>query len=293
MMGPKSGIRTNVYGLMEYRFTKLAEQLFSQEDTRLWSQALHANPNGGDLTTQAVLEIATRIFDALGPISKMETASNAENGVLADLGPGTGPCKAVVSRMMGTRVTELELSGCELMTNTLRDSVLDAFLATGHFVTTKEQEDNIEVRYIFPTQHGLEVVHRQFAKEPLRSIEQNYDPDIVAQVRDVLVRMQQASNGIVILNGPPGTGKTHLVRAILSECASTRTPAVCNPPLEFLTKVGLLATAVTQFNASVVVLEDLGDILTTQAARDHVQVYANILNVTDGLLPLLSNSVLC
>ena len=39
------------------------------------------------------------------------------------------------------------------------------------------------------------------------------------------------------------------------------------------------------------VLEDIGDVLTQEAASEHVQVYANLLNLTDGLLSLLNESV--
>ena len=66
---------------------------------------------------------------------------------------------------------------------------------------------------------------------------------------------------------------------------------ICNPPLTFLTNVSMLARATVSQNKSLVVLEDLGDILTNQAPTEHIQVSANLLNVTDGLLSLLSNTI--
>ena len=175
----------------------------------------------------------------------------------------------------------------------LMAEVLEAMLGSGLYVRDLgDDPDMVLVNYAFPSPQGVRTMERLFAVEPLDSIALNYTPQVLEQVEEAIEVMSRATNGIVILNGPPGTGKTHLLRAILTELAGSRHGTICIPPLQFLSQIDMLSDVTTRHESSLLIMEDLGDILTTQASMDYTEVYSNLLNVTDGLLSLLSNSII-
>ncbi len=182
------------------------------------------------------------------------------------------------------------------------DGVLAVFEALGYTIGSKADIDGIvPVTFVMPTSDGITTSHREFKSLPLDSVKQNYTQEVMDATQRAIQAMREASSGVLIISGEPGTGKSYLIRAILSELKE-RHAIVCTPPAQFLTQMDKLAQAASSSDSgpaveggspkgSVMVMEDIGDLLAQDNVTHHLNETSNFLNLTDGLLSLLTDIV--
>ena len=264
----------------------------TQVNTQHWVKTLYVKEGDLKLHTDDFTLVVRHALTQATEIKHRELVKLSDYGaILWELEGDEGIVEVKVDDITSNEISAIYIRVFEKYEGELYARVLKALLDSKYFVINKERKDRVLVNYAFPTSQGIDVITRNFSREWLSSIETNYDEQVIDDVQRLLKRMEEVTNGIIILRGPPGTGKTHLVRAILTESQKHRSPVVCNPPLQFLNDMGSLAQVMSRFKSSLIVLEDLGDVLNKSAPTEHVQVYANLLNITDGLLSLLSNSI--
>lgn len=63
----QSGVTIGRHGLIDYRYAKLAEQMFARERTYAWSFSLYPDPEQEDMTCTALTKIALGIFEGMKP----------------------------------------------------------------------------------------------------------------------------------------------------------------------------------------------------------------------------------
>jgi len=186
--------------------------------------------------------------------------------------------------------------GFEAVITTLDASVIDLVAQTADdlgFISPRLAggADSVHVAFAFPQSPGEEgEAYKSFQQVPLGSIANNYTPDVVEKTRALIEELKTSKHGLVIINGPVGTGKTWLIRSILSEVKDRR-GIICTPPLWFLEQAGALNNAISGSERPMVILEDLGDMATKDAVTFHINQMSNLLNLTDGLLSMLSEAV--
>lgn len=161
----------------------------------------------------------------------------------------------------------------------------------GFIITTGfESEQGIPVTFAFPGRERIEYYTQSFDHLPLISISQNYSEEVIKTVKQFLLYSEKTTHGILLISGPVGTGKSYLIRSILTELPERRA-VVCTPPTEFLVQAGLLAQVVANFRKSVIVLEDVGEVITIDSASKYSDARANLLNFSEGFLSLLTDTI--
>jgi hypothetical protein len=151
--------------------------------------------------------------------------------------------------------------------------------------------DNVvPVKFAFYDRVSARISENEIDRLPFSSVEQNYAPDSANAYHKMIKSIQEANHGLVILNGPPGTGKSYMVRAMLSDIRERR-GIVCSPAYEFLHDVSALAKIVERHKRSIIVLEDFGVLAESDAITFHSAETSNLLNLSEGLLSLMSDTI--
>lgn len=156
----------------------------------------------------------------------------------------------------------------------------------------EESSDRVPIEYAFNLGNGNR--YRTHYLDPIlfNTVKQNYSIEVTESVYKLFNILKESAHGLIILHGAVGTGKTYLVKSILSEIQTDRSSIVCVPPLPFLNNLHDLMDVCLKYDRSLIVMEDVGDIFTTEGKTTHIDASSNLFNITDGLLSLLGNIII-
>lgn len=114
-------------------------------------------------------------------------------------------------------------------------------------------------------------------------LELNYGESFVDKYADIVDKLRNNKHGLFIFHGEPGTGKTTLIRKLVSELAEDKT--IIYVPSYFMYEIASpeLISFISKFRNSVLLLED-AEMILTSSEEERSQAVSNILNISDGLL---------
>lgn len=159
------------------------------------------------------------------------------------------------------------------------------------FCTSDYEGTDVEVTFSYSSSTGCETTTRHFKPIPFDDIRKNYTKSVQDETDELLAKLQEVTNGIVVIHGLIGTGKTYLLRSILSELKGKRDGVICSPPTVYLGNIGLINSAVEGLDNPIVILEDLGELFHKKAKFSYADQFSTLANFSDGLLGLLRNAV--
>lgn len=109
-----------------------------------------------------------------------------------------------------------------------------------------------------------------------------YYPWIEGGLRDYYKSFLDSQAQILVLFGPPGTGKTTFIRDLICEMNLN---IYISYDLKILTSDSTFVTYLTSKIYDAIVIEDADDLLTSERSEQN-KVIAKLLNVSDGLIKL-------
>lgn len=164
-------------------------------------------------------------------------------------------------------------------------------LAVKRLRRIKESTDpNVtSMNFWFRGTRGYEQNQRNIDVRPWEEIRKNY-PDADPLDKLIAVTPENISGKIVLLYGPPGTGKTTFLRALSSEWRKwCKFHTVMDPEILFNDSGYLYETMLGRYTQNnekwrMVILEDVGELISADARDRTGQALSRLLNVSDGMM---------
>lgn len=139
---------------------------------------------------------------------------------------------------------------------------------------------------IIKSTFGLEIKNLGNGASPL--IKENYNPQVIDELNYVIDTFKKTPppGRICILNGEPGTGKTHLVRSFLSEidCVYLIVPSSLISSLDSPDFLPLLLRVKESYEKPIILIIEDGDTCLVPRKSDNMSTITSLLNLSDGIL---------
>lgn len=153
----------------------------------------------------------------------------------------------------------------------------------------KEFVTKVKANLIFSivrTSAGLEIRSMGDGSSPL--IKENYLPEVLEDVDHVIASFTKSppAGRIAILNGEPGTGKTYLIRSILTrmDCVFLIVPSNLIGSLDKPEFMPLLLQVKNEHEKPIIMIIEDGDTCLVPRKSDNISTISALLNLSDGVL---------
>jgi hypothetical protein len=107
------------------------------------------------------------------------------------------------------------------------------------------RDKRVPVRFWTSTGHGSEVKRRAIEAEPWKRVAANYPDDVRRAMQPLTLAREPGAGALLLWHGPPGTGKTHALRALVRSWRRWCSAHYVTDPERFLEGTGYLMDVAT------------------------------------------------
>lgn len=176
------------------------------------------------------------------------------------------------------------------VTDELAETVLEASVQDAT-EPPKADETSVEMGFWHMGTHGPVRSERAITADSWADIRRNYTAPVAAALDEVMrVGRDEVSGRLLLLHGPPGTGKTTALRALARAWKDwCQADCVLDPEALFGTPSYLMEVAVGDDEDEnrrwrLLILEDCDELIRGEAKQSTGQGLSRLLNLTDGML---------
>lgn len=157
------------------------------------------------------------------------------------------------------------------------------------FLKPLEQEEdlNVSVYILGKSISGLEI--SELGEGGLPLIRGNYTKDVLSEADNIIDNITKSNpdGRLAIIKGPPGGGKTHLIRGIMNEAPDAKfltiPPHMMNSIADPAIITALMDRQIKGEDPLVIILEDADECLVKRSGNN-MSAISSLLNISDGII---------